>query len=41
MVCIVKSDLPATVSDSIFKLNIGQYYGPYKDGEFYKLTKVD
>ncbi|WP_353779014.1 peptidylprolyl isomerase [Winogradskyella sp. 3972H.M.0a.05] len=35
-----KSQVPAAVSDSIFNLEVDEYYGPYKEGEFYKLTKV-
>lgn len=35
-----KTQVPATVSDSIFNLSVNEYYGPYKDGQFYKLTKV-
>jgi peptidyl-prolyl cis-trans isomerase D len=34
------ADLPAVAKDTLMKLNIGDYYGPYKDGEFYKLSKV-
>ncbi|GGW53638.1 peptidyl-prolyl cis-trans isomerase D [Winogradskyella epiphytica] len=32
--------LPAVAKDTLLNLNVGDYYGPYKDGEFYKLTKV-
>ncbi|AUC75204.1 SurA N-terminal domain-containing protein [Olleya sp. Bg11-27] len=35
-----KSSLPSTISDTIFKLDAGQVYGPYKDGNYYKVTKV-
>lgn len=28
------------VSDSVFALNVGEIYGPYKDGNVYKLTKM-
>lgn len=34
------ADLPAVAKDTIMKLNVGDYYGPYKDGEFFKLSKV-
>ncbi|WP_179004844.1 peptidylprolyl isomerase [Winogradskyella forsetii] len=34
------AELPATVKDTLLKLNVGDYYGPYKDGEYYKLSKV-
>ncbi|RIA08692.1 peptidyl-prolyl cis-trans isomerase D [Flavobacteriaceae bacterium MAR_2010_72] len=37
---VFKSGLPDAVADSIFKLNVGEFYGPYKEGEYYKLTKV-
>jgi len=32
--------LPAVAKDTLLKLNVGDYYGPYKDGEYYKLSKV-
>ncbi|WP_458628807.1 peptidylprolyl isomerase [Winogradskyella sp. PC D3.3] len=32
--------LPAVAKDTLMKLEVGSYYGPYKDGEFYKLSKV-
>lgn len=35
-----KSDLVPAIADSIFALNEGQYYGPYKDGNYYKMSKV-
>jgi len=34
-----KLEIPR-VSDSIVKLNPGQYYGPYKDAGFFKLSKM-
>lgn len=37
---VFKSSLPAQISDSIFSLNEGETYGPYRDGEFFKLTKL-
>ncbi len=37
---VKKETLPAGAQDSIFNLAVGQYYGPYKDGGMYKLTKV-
>ena len=33
-------ELPATAKDSLMRLEVGAYYGPYKDGEYYKLSKV-
>ncbi|MDT0558491.1 SurA N-terminal domain-containing protein [Ichthyenterobacterium sp. W332] len=35
-----KADLVPAIADSIFKLNVGEYYGPYKDGAYYKVSKV-
>jgi len=35
-----KSGLAATTADSIFNLETGQVYGPYKENGFYKLSKV-
>jgi len=35
-----KSKLNQLVADSIFKLKVGEVYGPYKEGEFYKLSKL-
>ena len=35
-----KSKLNQTIADSLFKLTTGEVYGPYKDGEFYKLSKL-
>ncbi|MCX7546881.1 SurA N-terminal domain-containing protein [Xanthomarina sp. F1114] len=37
---VFKSGLPTAVADTIFKLNTGQVYGPYKDQNYIKLTKV-
>ena len=37
---VSKNTLPATVQDSIFKLGVGQYYGPYKDNGMFKISKV-
>jgi parvulin-like peptidyl-prolyl isomerase len=37
---VFKSDLPASVADTIFNMNVGQVYGPYKDGTYFKLSKV-
>ena len=35
-----KTGLSQNIADSIFNLEIGQVYGPYKDNGFYKLSKV-
>ncbi|MFC4723353.1 SurA N-terminal domain-containing protein [Geojedonia litorea] len=37
---VFKTGLPDAVADSIFALKVGEFYGPYKEGEYYKLTKV-
>ena len=37
---IFKSGLSATVADSIFNLSVGSIYGPYKDADYYKITKI-
>ena len=34
------AQLPAAAKDTLMKLSAGAYYGPYKDGEYYKLSKV-
>ncbi|WP_282041274.1 peptidylprolyl isomerase [Winogradskyella flava] len=34
------AELSATVKDSLMNLEIGEYYGPYKDGEYFKLSKM-
>lgn len=37
---ILKTDIPVGVADSIYNLNVGEIYGPYKEAEHFKLTKV-
>ncbi|WP_250433115.1 peptidylprolyl isomerase [Hanstruepera flava] len=37
---IKKTALPEAVADTIFNMNAGDVYGPYKDNGFIKLTKV-
>ncbi|MFH4964871.1 peptidylprolyl isomerase [Gaetbulibacter sp. M235] len=37
---LFKSSLPTAVADSIFKLNEGEIYGPYKDNGYFKVSKV-
>ena len=34
------AEITATVKDSLMSLSVGNYYGPYKDGEFFKLSKM-
>lgn len=36
----VKSELPVAFADSLFNLPVGKVYGPYKEGVYYKLTKM-
>ena len=35
-----KKELPAIASDSILALHIGEIYGPYRDGDFFKMSKM-
>ncbi len=35
-----KSQLNKIIADTIFNLGAGNVYGPYKDGEYFKLTKL-
>ena len=35
-----KKDLNKDVADTIFKMDIGQVYGPYKDGDYFKITRL-
>ncbi len=37
---VFKSGLPTAVADSIFNLNAGDTYGPYKDANYFKISKV-
>lgn len=37
---IKKSALPTSVADTLFNLNVGGIYGPYKDNGMMKLTKI-
>lgn len=37
---VFKSALPAAIADTVYKMNIGDVYGPYKDANFYKATKL-
>ncbi|WP_299111070.1 SurA N-terminal domain-containing protein [uncultured Winogradskyella sp.] len=34
------AQLPAVAKDSIINIEVGEYYGPYKDGNYFKLSKV-
>lgn len=35
-----KKELPATIADTIMSLQVGEFYGPYRDGVSYKVTKM-
>ncbi|MCJ7466600.1 MAG: SurA N-terminal domain-containing protein, partial [Maribacter sp.] len=35
-----KKDLPAQFADTLMKLKVGEIYGPYRDGDFYKISKM-
>ncbi|SFZ93048.1 peptidyl-prolyl cis-trans isomerase D [Flaviramulus basaltis] len=37
---VFKSALPVAIADSIFNLNEGEVYGPYKDNGFFKVSKL-
>lgn len=37
---VFKASLPAVAADTINALNIGETFGPYKDGSMFKITKV-
>lgn len=34
------AQVPGVAKDSLMKLEVGDYYGPYKDGEYFKLSKM-
>jgi peptidyl-prolyl cis-trans isomerase D len=35
-----KKDLPAVAADSIFNLKEGEVFGPYRDGDFFKISRI-
>ncbi len=35
-----KKDLPVSIADTLYNLPVGEVYGPYKDGQFMKISKV-
>jgi peptidylprolyl isomerase/peptidyl-prolyl cis-trans isomerase D len=35
-----KSKLNKAIADTIFNMNVGEVYGPYKDGEYFKISKL-
>ena len=37
---VAKKDLPLDYAEQLFNLQKGEVFGPYKDGEYYKLSKM-
>ena len=35
-----KSSLPARFADTLFNLKVGEVFGPYRDGDFFKVSKM-
>jgi peptidyl-prolyl cis-trans isomerase D len=35
-----RKELPAVAADSIMALQVGEIYGPYRDGDFFKMSKM-
>lgn len=35
-----RAQLPKILADSLFEKNVGEFYGPYKDAGFFKLSKI-
>ena len=35
-----KNSLPAVVADTLMTLAVGELYGPYRDGDFFKVSKI-
>ncbi|KAB5489431.1 peptidylprolyl isomerase [Flagellimonas hadalis] len=35
-----KNDLPSVAADTLMAMGVGEIYGPYKDGDFFKISKV-
>ncbi|MCA0132484.1 SurA N-terminal domain-containing protein [Winogradskyella alexanderae] len=35
-----EAQLPGIAKDSLMQLEVGEYYGPYEDGEYFKLSKL-
>jgi len=35
-----KNELPAIAADTLMAMSVGEVYGPYKDGNFFKVSKV-
>ena len=37
---VFKETLPAIIADSVYNMEVGDVYGPYKEGDYYKATKL-
>ncbi len=37
---VFKKELPSTEADTLYNLNVGDVYGPYKDGEYFKISRM-
>lgn len=37
---LAKKDLPIAFADTLYNLPVGEVYGPYKDGDFFKITRM-
>ncbi|WP_108422678.1 peptidylprolyl isomerase [Flagellimonas amoyensis] len=35
-----KNDLPSVAADTLMAMGVGEIYGPYQDGDFFKISKV-
>ncbi|MEW2921279.1 peptidylprolyl isomerase [Muricauda sp. ANG21] len=35
-----KNDLPSIAADTLMSMSVGEIYGPYKDGDFYRVSKI-
>ncbi|NAY92122.1 peptidylprolyl isomerase [Muricauda sp. JGD-17] len=35
-----KKDLPSSVADTLMALSVGELHGPYRDGDFFKISKI-
>jgi peptidyl-prolyl cis-trans isomerase D len=35
-----KNDLPSVAADTLMSMSVGEIYGPYKDGDFYRVSKI-
>lgn len=37
---VTKAQLPSVFADTLYNMNVGEVFGPYKDGDFYKLSRM-